>query len=561
MSVDLQRLLRFARELQQATSIDAIVRLTQREIVESTGYSRVWFYVLEPDRERGRMLAFVGDAEELQWEHAQTIVVAGDRMAEEILRGEGPVVVEDARTDPRPNPEIVAKLGNRTIINVPLALIDSPLGAFGTGTFGDEGPRPPTPAELDHLVAMASQISVAVARIRRLEERAVMERERAALQRRVLIAQKMESLGVLAGGVAHDLNNLLMIVLLGAKTIGKGPLGDAQRETLEGVTSAAQRAAALTRKLLDIARPQPEKLDVVDLRLRVRDLAELLGRAFPPEITLELVEGPASLPCLGDAAQLDQVLMNLCVNARDAMPQGGRLRIEATEVALGAAQLEAYPWAKPGRYVLIAVSDTGCGMAPLVAERIFEPFFTTKAPSQGTGLGLAVAYGIVRQHGGLIHVYSEPGLGTTMKVYLPVHDPLVAERPTRLEGPAPLGSERILVADDDPTMRAQVIALLSEAGYSVVTVADGAEAVATAAREDFDLVLLDVVMPKLGGQQAFAQIHARRPHLPCLFATGYAADLLPLGVHLDATIELLHKPYDPAALLHAVRRALDRARR
>jgi signal transduction histidine kinase/CheY-like chemotaxis protein len=560
-SVDFQRLLRFARELQQATDVDGLIRVTQREIRESTGYEHVWFYVLEPDLRHGRMLAFAGGAEHLQWEHAQTIRVEGDRMVEEFLRGDQPLVIEDAQHDPRPNQEIVAKLGSRTIINVPLALIDSPLGAFGTGTFGDEGPRPPTPVELDHLVAMASQISVAVARIRRLAEREVLDRERAAVQRRVLVAQKMESLGVLAGGVAHDLNNLLMIVLLGAGAIGKGPLTDGQRGQLEGIVAATQRGAALTRQLLGITRPQPEKLDLVDLRRRLHDLVELLRRAFPAEMSIELVAAAELPPCLGDGAQLDQVFMNLCVNARDAMPEGGQLRLELSEVMLAPAQLEAYPWAHPGRYLLVAVSDTGSGMDALTAERIFEPFFTTKAQGKGTGLGLAVAYGVVRQHGGVTHVYSEPGVGTTMRVYLPVHDEGLAERPARLDGPAPLGSERILVAEDDAAVRAAVTRILSEAGYSVTTVADGAEAVALVGREDFDLALLDVVMPKLNGHQAFAQIQSLRPRLPCLFSTGHAPDLLPLGIRVESAIEVLHKPYDPAQLLRAVRRALDLGRR
>ncbi len=560
-SVDYQRLLRFARELQQATDIDGLIRVTRREICESTGYQHVWFHVFEPDLRHARMLAFAGGDAQLQWDHAQTIPIDGDRMAEELRSGLAPVVVADARDDPRPNPEIVAKLGSRTIINIPLALIDSPLGAFGTGTFGDEGPRPPTDAELDHLVAMASQLSVAIARIRRLEEREVLERERAAVQRRVLVAQKMESLGVLAGGVAHDLNNLLMIVLLGAGTLGKGPLSEAQRASLEGIVSAAQRGAALTRQLLGITRPQPEKLDVIDLQKRLRDLTELLRRAFPPEIVIELAESADAPTCLGDAAQLDQVFMNLCVNARDAMPDGGRLHIAASVAPLGEAQLEAHPWARPGRYARITVSDTGCGMDPLIVERIFEPFFTTKAPGKGTGLGLAVAYGVVRQHGGLIHVDSELGVGTTMEVYLPAHAEDPAQRPVRLEGPAPLGSERILVAEDDPAVRAAVIRILTDAGYSVTTAADGAEAVAAVGRERVDLVLLDVVMPKLNGQQAFVQIQEIHPGIPCLFSTGYAPDLLPAGLRIDATIEVLHKPYDPAQLLRAVRRALDAGRR
>ncbi|MFO0762384.1 MAG: ATP-binding protein [Byssovorax sp.] len=556
-AIDSQRLLRFARDLQRVTDFDALVAVIQREIGEVVGYAHTWLCVLEPDLSHARVLSYAGDREPIVWERAQRIPVAGDPMMEEILRGDAPVVVTDARSDPRTNKDIVAALGNRTIVNVPLAVIDGPLGCLGTGTFGDEGVRPPTQGELAYLTGMATQVSVAIARIRWLDERAALERERAAVQRRMLVAQKMESIGMLAGGLAHDLNNLLMIVLLGADRLGKSPLAEPQRADLDAIASSARRGAALTRQLLDISRPRPDKIEVVDLRHRLADLVALLRRAQPETQSVELVEGGGPALVAGDAAQLDQVFMNLCVNARDAMPDGGRLRIEIAEAELREAYLEAYPWARAGRYVVVTVSDTGRGIAPAIMERIFEPFFTTKEPGKGTGLGLSVAYGVVRQHGGVIHAYSEPGLGTTIKVHLPAHEAGEAPRIEQLAEPPPLGSERILVAEDDPGVRSAIVRILRDAGYSVTTAVDGADAIAAVLRERFDLVILDLVMPKLGGAKTYEQVQELRPGLPCLFSTGFSAEALPSSLEASAAIELLHKPYDPDRLLRAVRRALD----
>jgi signal transduction histidine kinase/ActR/RegA family two-component response regulator len=554
--VDFKRLLRLAGELQRATDFDALLRAVQQDVREVTGYTHAWLIVLEPDKSHARPLAFLGPSEQLGWEHAPRIPVAGDQMMEEIVRGQETVVVVDARTDPRTNKEIVAKLGNRTIINVPLALIDSPLGALGTGTFADEGPRAPTEAELDYLAALSTQVSVAVARIRWLEEREALARERTALERRILLAQKMESIGLLAGGVAHDLNNLLMIVMVHASLLGEGSLSEEQRADVAALTGAAQRAAVLTHQLLDASRPRPGRLARVDLHYCLGRLAALLRSSVPATITVEILEGATRPTCLGNAAQLDQVFMNLAVNARDAMPGGGRLRLETSEVELSGRYLEPYPWTKPGSYVVVTVIDDGCGMSAPVLERVFEPFFTTKAPGEGTGLGLAVAYGVVRQHGGFVHAKSEIGVGTTMRVYLPVYQAeLQTDRP-RIDDPVSLGSERILVAEDDAAVRAGVVHVLEGAGYRVVTATNGAEAVAAVARDPFDLVVLDLLMPKLDGQHAYAHIRDLRPRTPCLFSTGRASRLPP-DLAAGSAVEVLHKPYEPDDLLRAVRRTLD----
>lgn len=550
-----RRLLRFARELQGATDFDLLVRMVKKEVLDATSYKYVWLYVVEEDRKFARVLAVEGTAAQAHWERAPRIAVEGDEMIAEILRGEGPVVVVDGRTDPRTNKDIIAALNSRTIVNVPLAWLDQPLGAMGTGTFGEEGVRPPTEDELDTLVLIASQVSVAVARIRWVQERERLSREQAAVQRRMLVAQKMETVGTLAGGIAHDLNNLLTVVNINLQVAQGHPLDPEQTEALQGIALASERAAALTRKLLAMARPQPEKVTLVDLHERIQELATLLHTAFPSSISVSQSLHATRFTCIGDRSQLDQVLTNLCVNAKDAMPNGGRLLIETQNVDVGDEYVRAHPWAIKGRYLLISVSDTGEGMNSELLERIFEPFFTTKSATKGTGLGLAVVHGVVRQHRGMVHAYSEPGLGTTMKVFLPFYEGSALPVPLEAREPVALGTERVLVAEDDAEIRALIARVLEDAGYIVTAVADGAEAVAAAGREPFDLVLLDVVMPRLSGPTALERISSLRPGTRFLMSTGYAQDLLASPAVVG--VEILSKPFDPPQLLLAVRRALE----
>lgn len=556
--VDYPHLLRFARELQRAVNFPEMLAIVREAVCALTGYQHVWLAVFEPDQQQARVLVFVPGAEPPPWETAQLIPVRGDAMMEEILSGQGVVVVEDARTDPRTNKEIVAAVGNRTIINVPLTILDAPMGALGTGTFGEEGVRPPTEVELHTLMAIAGQTSVAAGRLKWLEERAAADRERTELNRRLAQSQKLESLGLLAGGLAHDFNNILQVVLSHASFLGDGPLSETQRHDLENLTSAAERGAALSRQLLAMGRRQPQTLDALDLNERLQVLLRLLGRVLPANVTVDLIEGQHLPTVLGDGGQLDQVFLNLCLNARDAMPDGGRLTLESELVLLNGPYVRAHPWAKPGRYVLVTVTDTGTGMPPKILERVFEPFFSTKQ-DQGSGLGLAVAYGIVQQHHGMMHAYSELGVGSSFKVYLPAYERGAAVVGPKLASAIVGGNEKILVAEDDPQVRRVIRRILENAGYQVHAVNDGQEAVdAALAHPDFDLIVLDAMMPKLSGRQAYEQIRAQGTRAHFLFSSGYSADLLPPLLLAEAGIEVLQKPYDPDRLLRAVRAALDR---
>ncbi|MBK6687849.1 MAG: response regulator [Deltaproteobacteria bacterium] len=555
--VDYPQLLRFARELQRAVNFSEMLTIVREAVVALTGYQHCWLGIVEPDQRHARIIFMPGN-QALEWDKAQLIPVDGDPMMQEILRGNATVVVEDARTDPRTNKEMAAILDSRTIINAPLSLLDAPLGTLGVGTFGDEGVRPPTEAQLHTLIAIAGQTSVAAGRLQWLEERATAERERLELNRRLAQSQKLESLGLLAGGLAHDFNNILQVVLSHANFIGDGPLSEVQRSDLQNLTSAAERGAALTRQLLAMGRRQPQTLDTVDLNERLQGLLRLLGRVLPANLSVDLIEGQHLPTVLADGGQLDQVFLNLCLNARDAMPDGGRLTLESELVLLNGAYVRAHPWAKPGRYVLVTVTDTGTGMPPEVLERVFEPFFSTKR-DQGNGLGLAVAYGIVQQHQGMMHAYSEVGVGSSFKVYLPAYERGATTVGPKLESAVRGGKEKILVAEDDPQVRRVIRRILENAGYEVHAVNDGQEAVeAVQAQPNYDLIVLDAMMPRLSGRQAYEQIKAQGTGAHFLFSSGYSADLLPPLLLAEAGIEVLQKPYDPDRLLRAVRSALDR---
>jgi len=552
------RLLAFARELQRASTFQELLEITRVEAIASAGYPHVWLFISDnEDVKEVRLIDYAGSQRDLAWEVAPLLKIEGDVLLEQIISSDEPVVVEDARTDPRTNKEIVEALGNRTIINIPLRLVDKPFGAFGLGTFGDEGCRAPTADQLDYLVGMASQLSVAASRIRFLDANRRAAQQRIELERRVLEHQKLESLGLLAGGIAHDFNNLLTVILAGT-ALARLAVGDNDRALteLDSVVGAAERARDLTRQLLAMSRSQPLELRPIDLNDRLQQLLALLRRVLSETISLELIQG-VRLPLVeGDASQLDQVFMNLCINAREAMPNGGKITIETEQVLLNADFVAAHPWASSGRYVLITVTDTGTGMPREVVDRIFEPFFTTKKERGGTGLGLAVAYGVVRQHRGLLHCYSEPAVGTVFKIYLPVYVRVADYASSKIEGAAPRGREKILIGEDDAAVRGATVRVLESAGYSVVAVENGAEACQAASRNSFDLVLLDVIMPEMSCRDALRGLRAELPDARYILASGYTHEMNVDDLLKDGTI-LIEKPYDPGQLLRLVRRVLD----
>ncbi len=385
------------------------------------------------------------------------------------------------------------------------------------------------------------------------------EEERERLESQLRQAQRMEAVGQLAGGVAHDFNNLLQAILgYGDMALDEIEEGSPAGEHVAEILKAGSRAAALVSQLLAFSRRQVLRMEDLDLNEVIADVMKMLRRVIGEHVTIEFTPGYALGGVRADRGQLEQILVNLCVNARDAMPSGGRLGISASNVAIGEEFRETHAWAEPGDYVLLTVTDTGCGMDQATLASAFEPFFTTKDVGQGTGLGLSTVYGLVKQHGGMVHAYSEVGLGTTMKVYLPRVEAESAQQ-SMAERPVAGGTETILLAEDDETVRRLSSAILQTAGYNVLTATDGEEALRVFAErlDDVDLVVLDVMMPKLGGRAVLERMRESRPGLRAVFASGYSMSAIPPGLVLGEDVPLVQKPATRNDLLRAVRKALD----
>jgi two-component system, cell cycle sensor histidine kinase and response regulator CckA len=375
-------------------------------------------------------------------------------------------------------------------------------------------------------------------------------------------AQKMEAIGSLAAGIAHDFNNLLSIVLsyseLAAEPLAEG---DPLRADLMQISEAGLRAAALTKQLLAFSHQQLLQPKVLDLNAVFAKMATMLRRLLGEDIELTPPRSAAVHQIVADPSQVEQVIMNLAVNARDAMPQGGKIGIEVTTVTLDEEFAARHLGAKAGAHVLLSVSDTGTGMNSTTLARVFEPFFTTKELGKGTGLGLATVFGIVRQSGGVICVDSVVGSGTTFSIYFPVAEGTVSHspEPINLERPSLLGTETILLVEDEESVRSLVRAILNKFGYIVLDAQSGGDALLLCEQhpDSIDLLLTDVVMPRMSGRQLAERLALLRPQLKVLYMSGYTSDaVLRHGVR-DATIAFIQKPITPGPLARRVREALD----
>ena len=415
-----------------------------------------------------------------------------------------------------------------------------------------EGPLPR--GELGALMGVLNQTAQA------LEQQGI---DIAELNERLRRSQQLEAVGQLTGGVAHDFNNLLTVVMGNAELLVElNEHNPMQRQLAEMIATAAQRGSELTQRLLAFARKQALDPKVVDVNELVAGMDSLLRRSLGEHIEIELIRGAGLWPALVDPGQLENALLNLCLNARDAMPGGGRLTLETANARLDADYAAQQAEVTPGQYVMLAVSDTGEGIAPEHLQRVFEPFFTTKDKGKGTGLGLAMVYGFTKQSAGHVTVYSEPGDGTTVRLYLPRAAGAVAEAgPAEAGTPVVGGHETILVVEDDAAVRRYACTQLKASGYRVIEAADGPSALALLeTRDDVDLLFTDVVMP--GGMNGRALADAacqRRPGLRVLYTSGYTENAIVHHGRLDAGALLLSKPYRRQALDRAVRAALARA--
>jgi two-component system, cell cycle sensor histidine kinase and response regulator CckA len=372
-------------------------------------------------------------------------------------------------------------------------------------------------------------------------------------------AQKMEGIGRLAGGVAHDFNNLLTAIT-GYAELARDTLApdDPLDGDLQAILDAANRATALTRQLLVFARKQVLEPQVLQLNELVLNLDKLLRRLIGEDIEFVTLPAPELWSVKADANQIEQILVNLAINARDAMPRGGKLTIEIANVLLDAAYVRQHMGARRGSYVMLAVSDTGVGMPPEVQARVFEPFFTTKEAGKGTGLGLATCYGIVKQHGGSIWVYSEVGHGTTFKVYLPRTTEVADDRRTDASPAVLGGSETVLLVEDEGTVRQLATRVLRQLGYTVLEASDGVEALRVAGEHSgmIDLLLTDVVMPQLGGAVLATRLRETYLRLKVLFMSGYTDQAIVDHSLLEPGVAFLQKPFAPELLARRVREVL-----
>jgi len=385
--------------------------------------------------------------------------------------------------------------------------------------------------------------------------------ERKRLEGQLAASQKMEAVGQLAGGIAHDFNNLLGVIMGYTEMLLGGFSSDDPRfHKLEQIGNAAHRAAALTRQLLAYGRKQALQPRVLDLNVLIAEFSKLLRRMVREDIELVTILKPGTGNIKADSGQVEQVIMNLVVNARDAMPNGGKIIIETRDAYLDESYCRFHPSVKPGRYVMVAVSDTGMGMDATTQLHIFEPFFTTKEQGKGTGLGLATVYGIVKQSKGNIWAYSQLGKGTTFKTYFPRVEEAVEAVKISRERVEPLrGSETILLVEDSEALRELAQALLEQNGYKVLVAEGSKEAIELTERldEEIHLLLTDVVMPGINGRELANRLKTKHADMKVLYTSGYTRDVIVHNGVLELGMSFIEKPFSEEALMHELREVLD----
>jgi len=380
------------------------------------------------------------------------------------------------------------------------------------------------------------------------------------LKQRLQHAQKLETIGTLASSVAHDFNNVLTAIMgYGHLLHMKMKEDNPYRHNIEQILASAERAANLTQSLLTFSRKQVSNPKPVNLNELIKRMEKFLLRVISENIELNAKVTDADLTVMADSSQIEQVLINLCTNVRDAMPDGGCLNIETDIVKLDAEFLKAHGYGKRGNYALISVTDNGIGMDEETKKKIFKPFFTTKKDGKGTGLGLSIVYRIIKQHNGYINVYSELGKGTTFKIYLPLTTSKVEkEKPVELITPR-VGTETILLAEDDADVRVLTKAVLEEFGYTVIAAVNGEDAINKFMSNEnkIHILLLDIVMPKKGGKEVYEVIKKIRPEIKVVFASGYPSDFIHKKEICEQGLDFILKPIPPQELLRKLREVLD----
>jgi PAS domain S-box-containing protein len=484
----------------------------------------------------------------------KSIPVTAGSAAQDLMAQKTPLVIQDAQADPRQASvhDLLRQRGSTSLLVLPLVVDGEVMGSLGLSAIEA---RDFSPEEVNLAWRVAEQVSSVLARVRLQEERRQLEEQ-------FHQAQKMQAVGRLAGGVAHDLNNLLTVINLSTRFLERNlHTEDPLRQHVGRIHDAGQRAGDLTRQLLAFSRREIIEPQVLSLNRVLGELERMLRRLIGEDVMLKTRLAHDLWPVKVDPTQIEQVVINLAINARDAMPEGGKLTIETANVVLDAAYAAHHLDVAPGEYVLLAISDTGMGMSDKVKAHLFEPFFTTKERGKGTGLGLASVHGIIKQNRGHIGVYSEVGQGTSFKIYLPrAAGGVRTTRPVPPEGAAlPRGSETLLVVEDEAHVRGLMREILAAQGYRILTAGDGMEALRVA-REHPDpihLLITDVVMPRMSGRALADELQPLRPEMRVLYTSGYTDNAIVHHGVLDEGVHFLPKPFELEALAQRVRSVLD----
>ncbi len=552
----LETLLALSCELSRMQPVDSLLSTISEACGRLLGSESVGFRLVE-----GEELVLAGS-----WGDAKEVMITsrlkiGESLSGRVAATGEPLIATDLVNDPRvisAHRETIGRLGYRAVMAVPVKVGGRVVGVLSIRTRREGGF---SAEDLKIATAFASQAAVALENSRLYHEIQRAHHELALTQSQLTQAQKMEAVGQLAGGIAHDFNNLLTVIMGRSELLLRSlKPADPVRQGIELVQKAAGRAADLTRQLLAFSRKQVLQPTSLDLNGVIANLEPMLGRVIGESISLVTSLDPVLGHVRADPSQIEQVLMNLVVNARDAMPQGGRLSIETTHVEMDAAFVRRHPGASPGAYMMLAVGDTGVGMPPEVQAHIFEPFFTTKGPGKGTGLGLATVYGIVKQSEGYIEVDTEPGRGTTFRIYLPrVDEASAPARPKAALAQVPHGTETILLVEDEEGVRELARDILQANGYTVLDTQHGAEALLTCERHagPIPLMVTDAVMPQMSGRELAERLAPLRPEMKVLYMSGYTDDAVVRHGVLDLGTAFLQKPFTPDTLARKVRAVLD----
>jgi signal transduction histidine kinase/CheY-like chemotaxis protein len=550
-----QALLEAGRAVSQSLEVGETIRVILQQARAVLGVQSCSIFTLDPNTGELTPAASL----DLDPESAARIRIrVGEGVTGLAVQERRPVQSPHVDTDPRVRyPQLTGGRGLHSMLATPLLVGDRAIGAL---TVLRNDIHDFTPEEVALAAAFADQAAIALENARLYQNTRQAYEDLARAQNELLHSQKMEAIGRLAGGVAHDFNNLLTVII-GRAHLLETRLGGVDLRDIHLLYRTALRAADLTEQLLTFSRKQARQPRMLDLNEVVTSMSSLLRRLIGEHVELSTRTAPDLGQVEADPAQIEQVIMNLAVNARDAMPEGGRLEIETADVHVGPSEIRRHPVLEPGRYVVLAVTDTGCGMDGGTQERIFEPFFTTKDVGKGTGLGLAMVYGIVKQSGGHITVESEPDRGSRLTVFLPrVADPAPAPLAAEPAATPLTGDETILLVEDEPDVRALARQILSARGYLVLEAADAQSALALCDQHPgpIDLMLTDVVMPRMSGWQLARALAGRRPATKVLFMSGYPRSQILRNPTAGADFELLSKPFSPSSLAGRVREALDR---